>query len=277
MHTDAEKEQIKQFAEEDAINFANTVCILAEFVSTLPEYIKELKISIACGDRLQRDLLVCSIRALSCQPTGATTNERMKVFPWISDSGEKILADVQDLNSDKDLQLRLRALEDENVSLKRERNELTLQIMAQREASIIASMQPSSSHARAQLSSQTQAAAWQPPEDALTLSAWEEEDSQGDLDESQSTAFTPIDNETAVLFSKSPLTLQEQEDDIPLDNSSNVSDLVAEERTSEASGRRSWTAAAESSDGNLMDNLRTLTAKVIDLENKLKIAGKREV
>ena len=66
----------------------STVCSLAEFISSLPEGTEELSICFSCGDRLIRDTLVLSIRALVMMPTDCTRPERKKVFPWISESGE---------------------------------------------------------------------------------------------------------------------------------------------------------------------------------------------
>eukprot|EP01038_Epipyxis_sp_PR26KG_P008432 gene8432-11408_t len=134
-----EKEILRKEAEEDAIIFANTVCSLAEFISSLPEGTEELRICFSCPDRLSRDALALGIRSLACQPLGCTMIERMKCFPWLSSNGEKTVELVAEngTDADGDVRRRLRALEEENVSLKRERNELTIQLLEQREEMVL--------------------------------------------------------------------------------------------------------------------------------------------
>lgn len=142
-HTsEEEKERRKREAEEDSINFANMVVSLAEFIASIPDSAREIKICISCNDRLQRDMLACTIRAIICQPPGTTTAERLSMFPWLQrrltdeafeegeGPNETSAYDVQALKQ------RLRSLEEENFSLKRERNELLEQIMDEREAAI---------------------------------------------------------------------------------------------------------------------------------------------
>ena len=129
-----EKEQMLKDLERDSIIFASTVCSLAEFISSLPEGTEELCICFSCSDRLIRDTLVLSIRGLVALPSDFTRHERKKVFPWISDNGEVLSTLIAENNeSDKELQGRLMILEETNNALKKERNELTIQLVEARE------------------------------------------------------------------------------------------------------------------------------------------------
>lgn len=145
--TTEEKQKLLQEAEEDSIIFANTIVALAEFISTLPEGTDEMRICFTCSDRLMRDALVLSIRSLVCQPSDTTRLERKsQVFPWLLNIDEEeeegndlddsvLIADSQE--SIIETKKRLRVLEDENVNLKRERNELTNQLLAAREEVVL--------------------------------------------------------------------------------------------------------------------------------------------
>jgi hypothetical protein len=133
-----EKEEMMKDLERDSIIFASTVCSLAEFISSLPEGTEELCICFSCSDRLVRDTLVLSIRGLVALPSDFTRHERKKVFPWISDSGEVLSNLIAENNeSDKELQSRLMILEETNNALKKERNELTIQLVEAREEVVI--------------------------------------------------------------------------------------------------------------------------------------------
>lgn len=133
-----EKEEMMKDLERDSIIFASTVCSLAEFISSLPEGTEELCICFSCSDRLVRDTLVLSIRGLVALPSDFTRHERKKVFPWISDSGEVLSNLIAENNeSDKELQSRLMILEETNNALKKERNELTIQLVEAREEVVV--------------------------------------------------------------------------------------------------------------------------------------------
>eukprot|EP01035_Chromulina_nebulosa_P021107 gene21107-27349_t len=120
-------------AEEDAIAFASTVCSLTELVSSFPESTTMMKICIACSDRMQRDILVSGLRILVSRPVGITDHERRQLLPWIDRSiTDKPLDGLSD--NELKLQKKIRSIEEENVSLKKERNELTSQLMLQRES-----------------------------------------------------------------------------------------------------------------------------------------------
>lgn len=140
-----EREKLLREAEEDSINFANTIVALAEFISSVPEGTKELLLCFACDNRLNRDGLALSMRGLGCQPSGATKLERKMVLPWFSVNGEvssDILAETNE--SDTELKNRLKVVEEENSTLKRERNELTKQLLeAKEDIFIVKSKAPS--------------------------------------------------------------------------------------------------------------------------------------
>ena len=129
-----ERERILKEAEEDSINFANTICALAEFISSLPEGTNELLLCFGCGDRITRDTLAISMRALACQTEGTSRHERKRVLPWLMEDG-KANSEVIAENNESDLELRkrLKQVEEENGTLKRERNELTKQLLETKE------------------------------------------------------------------------------------------------------------------------------------------------
>lgn len=129
-----DRERIVKEAEEDSIIFANTVCALAEFISTLPEGTSELLLCFHCVDRHARDVLALSMRALACQPSNSTRANRYSTLPWFhSDpsAGQDLVAEAAE--TDQDLRRRLKAMEAETIELKRERNELMNQLLAVRE------------------------------------------------------------------------------------------------------------------------------------------------
>jgi hypothetical protein len=145
LNVDERSEALKQ-AEEDSIIFATTVCLLAEFISSLPEGTNELMLCFSCSDRLVRDTLVLSIRALAAQSVGCTRLERRQVFPWLStiggggdgtQGGEGGGGGEQDMgqNSEAFLEIkrRLRTIEEDNSNLRKERNELTMQLLGSRD------------------------------------------------------------------------------------------------------------------------------------------------
>jgi hypothetical protein len=142
--SDEQRERLRKEAEEDSINFANMVVSLAEFIASMPDSTTEIKICLSCPDRLQRDVLASAIRSLLCQAAGATSAERLRALPWLSsDASQQSTSSGLDESSDSaaasdiaSLRLRMKALEEDNYSLKRERNELFEQIMIEREASV---------------------------------------------------------------------------------------------------------------------------------------------
>eukprot|EP01039_Chlorochromonas_danica_P006982 gene6982-7724_t len=133
-----ERERILKEAEEDSIVFANTVCALTEFVSSIPEGTSEIVICFSCTDRANRDLLAVSMRTLACQAPNTTRYDRCKMLPWFqgenedSEEARELIADNGE--SDHDLRRRLRSLESEVIELRRERNELTMQLLETRES-----------------------------------------------------------------------------------------------------------------------------------------------
>ena len=123
-----EKQDILREAERDAVVFANTVVALAEFISALPEGTKEICICFSCPDRLVRDSMVLSVRGLAAMPTTTTRFERKAVFPWLMHEGDETLVAESNENETQEAKRLLKAKEEENLTLKRERNELTVQV-----------------------------------------------------------------------------------------------------------------------------------------------------
>lgn len=133
--TPEEREKILKEAEEDSIIFANTVVSLTEFIASVPEGTDELLICFSCQDRLSRDALALSLRALSCTSNGSTRLDRRKILPWINegeDNADNSLVAMEQ-ESELDLKKRLKSMEEENSQLKRERNELTKQLLVVKE------------------------------------------------------------------------------------------------------------------------------------------------
>lgn len=128
-----ERERILREAEEDSINFASTVCALAEFISSLPEGTNELLLCFGCSDRISRDTLAVSMRALPCHAEGTTRHDRRKVLPWLTDVGGTAEAMAGNTDAENELKKRLKQVEEENGTLKRERNELTKQLLETKE------------------------------------------------------------------------------------------------------------------------------------------------
>lgn len=128
-----DKQEILKEAERDSVIFANTVCALAEFISALPEGTSEICFCFACPDRLVRDTMVVSMRALAAKGPNATRYERRAVFPWVQSEGTEALVAEATENETLETKKILKAKEEENMVLKRERNELTVQLLESRE------------------------------------------------------------------------------------------------------------------------------------------------
>jgi hypothetical protein len=143
-----------ELAEADSVSFANTVCSLTEFISSVPDQCSHLFICLSCADRESRDLLACAIKILACEGTGLGTKyERKKLLPWLGSEEEEANESVQTGgavdggnsgdssssvgNVEQDLRRRLRACESENQALKRERNDLTDQLLHCREELVL--------------------------------------------------------------------------------------------------------------------------------------------
>eukprot|EP01041_Mallomonas_annulata_P005614 gene5615-11331_t len=87
---------------------------------------QELRVIIGCSDRMQRDALALSIRALSAFPAKTDAGRRLRVLPWLD--GEGSVAQVAAVAS-QDICSRLKRVEEENAALRRDKNELTLQLL----------------------------------------------------------------------------------------------------------------------------------------------------
>lgn len=80
IRSDLTAEEIED-EEREASSFASIITSLEEFVQRVPLHKQEIRLCISCGDRAERDALVCMIRALVVgnllQP-----EERLDLFPW---------------------------------------------------------------------------------------------------------------------------------------------------------------------------------------------------
>jgi len=112
--------------------FSDTVCSIAELVSSLPAGTKKLRLCFVCSDRMQRDALALTLRALACVEKSTSTEDRLKTLPWIDASGQRVLTSAAS-ESAVEMGERLNVLENENVKLKRERVELTMQLLERHE------------------------------------------------------------------------------------------------------------------------------------------------
>jgi hypothetical protein len=131
--TPEEKQAVIREAERDSVIFANTVCALAEFISSLPEGTNEICFCFSCPDRLVRDTMVLSIRALVALPATYSRYERKSLFPWVNaENSGKLVAESTESESIEAKRV-LKSKEEENATLKRERNELTVQLLESRE------------------------------------------------------------------------------------------------------------------------------------------------
>ena len=251
-----EKERIIREAEEDSITFANTVCSLAEFISSLPEGTQELCICFSCPDRLSRDALVLSIRGLSCQARNSTMYDKLKVLPWTTSLGDDISELTTDIHeSDADLKKQLKAFERENIELKKERNTLTMQLVETREEMMtLKHRQQSVSAGSISL----------PGNQTLSKS----QSSQDNLP-SHLTLGVPVDSATESSSSA----------DLPSANSHSDSadstPVLPNDQTNEAMD--SAQSGNSGGVGGDADTTRQLSRRVIELETQLSIATKQQV
>lgn len=68
--------------EVEASDFARNLSSLERYIAALPPHAVDVKISISCAHRLERDALVLAIRALAAQQAAASTEKRRSAFPW---------------------------------------------------------------------------------------------------------------------------------------------------------------------------------------------------
>ena len=68
--------------EIEASDFARTLSSLERYIACLPPHAVDVKISITCPNRLQRDTLVLAIRALAAHQSTANADMRRATFPW---------------------------------------------------------------------------------------------------------------------------------------------------------------------------------------------------
>lgn len=99
-----------------------------DFIQSLPKNTTHFRICFACSDRMIRDALALTCTSLACFDKDIGARERLISLPWYSSDGIRHTAKVQTL-SGNDLSNRLKTLEEENASLKRQQIELNLQLM----------------------------------------------------------------------------------------------------------------------------------------------------
>ena len=68
--------------EVGASEFSRRLASLERYIAALPSTAIDVKISISCIDRLQRDTCVLAVRALASQISNATSEMRRSSFPW---------------------------------------------------------------------------------------------------------------------------------------------------------------------------------------------------
>lgn len=71
--------------EDDEIrssDFALMLTSLEGYIASLSVTASDVRVIIACADRIQRDTMVLALRSLAGQHSAATIAERRKVFPW---------------------------------------------------------------------------------------------------------------------------------------------------------------------------------------------------
>ncbi len=90
---------------------------LAKYFNTLPRETKSIKLCIVCDSRMDRDVLVLSIRTLACRDPSedlASEEEISTMLPW---KGSKTTSETH-LETSVEMGSRLNFLEHENVALK---------------------------------------------------------------------------------------------------------------------------------------------------------------
>lgn len=80
--------------EIEASDFARTLSSLERYIACLPPDAVDVKISITCSNRLQRDTLVLAIRALAAHQSTANAEARRATFPWSVSEAPKVPQDA---------------------------------------------------------------------------------------------------------------------------------------------------------------------------------------
>ena len=89
--------------------------------------VMEFRVSMTCGDRMQRDALALSIAALASYASPDVENtRRLRALPWLG--GDGLIAHCSS-SSTQDLAARMKGIEDENATLRRQKTELALQLL----------------------------------------------------------------------------------------------------------------------------------------------------
>ena len=237
-----EKQELLKEAEKDSVIFANTVCALAEFISALPENINEICFCFSCPDRLVRDTMVLSMRSLAFLPSNCSRYERKSMFPWLkhSNNTNNLIAESNE-NEKIETKRILNKKEEENIILKKERNELTLQLLESREELVNLKNKLNTIQ-----NSSTNSSNNDNKRNSLNNSN-NNINKKGIIDEPFN-GFPPSNTET---------------------NSNN-------NNNTNTTGSNNSTSSSNMSDGKA-EAFKQLSSKIIELENKLAVASKREV
>ena len=240
-----EKQELLKEAEKDSVIFANTVCALAEFISALPENINEICFCFSCPDRLVRDTMVLSMRSLAFLPSNCSRYERKSMFPWLKHSNNTTTNNnlIAESNENEKIETKriLNKKEEENIILKKERNELTLQLLESREELVNLKNKLNTIQ-----NSSTNSSNNDNKRNSLNNSN-NNINKKGIIDEPFN-GFPPSNTET---------------------NSNN-------NNNTNTTGSNNNTSSSNMSDGKA-EAFKQLSSKIIELENKLAVASKREV
>lgn len=160
-------------SEAKTLHFASIMCSLTEFVASIPEKIDEIKICFRCDNRLQRDGFCLILRSLVSNISSGVSKEKWRNLPWkpsalnpssVENGTRRESIDFSDRNCDessvnntqRDLEKRVRLLEQENIELKREKLSISQQLLEMKESIKLKSMESSSSFARNMIQAKVQ-------------------------------------------------------------------------------------------------------------------------
>jgi hypothetical protein len=115
--------------ERSGTNFQQIDAFFRKLYRSGLSSIRELHISVACGDRIQRDALALTIRSLASLDPSSSLRDRMEALPWYSADGASSSNSSVESTASNEMYARLKDLESEMRALKQQRDELTLQLL----------------------------------------------------------------------------------------------------------------------------------------------------
>jgi chaperonin cofactor prefoldin len=115
--------------ERSGANFQQIDVFFRKLYGSGLSSITELHVSVACGDRIQRDALALTIRALASLDPSVSLRARMETLPWYSADGASASSAPVESTASNEMYARLKDLESEMRALKQQRDELTLQLL----------------------------------------------------------------------------------------------------------------------------------------------------